>query len=74
MRRARLASIHHTGRRSPHGATTGAVYFGKGLGDVGVDFLRPIALKGNLGYQLADSAPRPDRLIAGLHKVKASLG
>jgi hypothetical protein len=48
------------------GATTPTLYFGKGLGELGAEWLRPLALKGNLGYQLADAAPRPDQWVGGL--------
>lgn len=51
---------------SPSGATTPQVYFGKGLGDLDIGLLRPIALTGFLGTQLADQRPRPDLLTTGL--------
>lgn len=35
-------------------ATTPKIYWGKGFGDIPVDFLRPLALTGTLGYQIAD--------------------
>jgi hypothetical protein len=50
---------------SPQGATTGGVYFGKGLGEVAPEYLRPLAIVGNLGYQIGDGA-RGDQLNAGL--------
>lgn len=48
------------------GATTPTVYFAKGLGDLDIGYLRPLALTGVLGYQFADSAPRPDAVVTGL--------
>ncbi len=36
------------------GATTPTVYFGKGLGDLPIGYLRPLAVTGTLGYQIAD--------------------
>jgi hypothetical protein len=51
---------------SRFGATTPTIYFGKGLGELGPELLRPLALKGNLGYQLSDAAPRPDQWTGGL--------
>ncbi len=35
-------------------STTPAVYFGKGLGDLPIGYLRPLAITGTLGYQIAD--------------------
>lgn len=35
-------------------STTPTVYFGKGLGDVPVGWLRPLAITGTFGYQIAD--------------------
>jgi hypothetical protein len=35
-------------------STTPAVFFGKGLGDLPIGFLRPLAITGTLGYQIAD--------------------
>lgn len=51
---------------NPRGATTPLVSFGKGMGDVGLDYLRPIAVKGVFGYQLSDGGARPDQWIAGV--------
>lgn len=48
------------------GATTPRLYFGKGLGDLDIGRLRPLAVTGFIGYQAADAAPRPDLLQAGL--------
>ena len=50
---------------SPSGATTPAVYFGKGLGDLDIPALRPLAVSGSVGYQLADQSRRPDLLVTG---------
>lgn len=35
-------------------STTPTLYFGKGFGDIPVPLLRPLALTGELGYQIAD--------------------
>jgi hypothetical protein len=51
---------------SQFGATTPTIYVGKGLGELGPELLRPLALKGNLGYQLSDAAPRPDQWVGGI--------
>ncbi|HYM72338.1 MAG TPA: hypothetical protein VET89_05105 [Stellaceae bacterium] len=47
------------------GATTPRIYFGKGLGDLDVGYLRPLAVTGLVGMQFADAAPRPDLITAG---------
>jgi hypothetical protein len=49
-----------------YGATTPTVYFGKGLGDLDIGYLRPLAVKGVFGYQLSDAAPRPDQWTGGI--------
>ena len=51
---------------SPSGATMPAVFFGKGLGDFDIGYLRPLALAGVFGYQIADTAPRPNLVTTGL--------
>jgi len=51
---------------SPSGATSPEVYFGKGLGDLDIGYLRPLAVTGLAGVQVADAAPRPDLAVAGL--------
>ncbi|HEX3535775.1 MAG TPA: hypothetical protein VHU15_03335 [Stellaceae bacterium] len=51
---------------SPSGATTPQIFFGKGLGDLDVGYLRPVAITGFVGYQAADSRPRPDQAVGGL--------
>lgn len=50
---------------SPSGATTPRVYFGKGLGDLDIGFLRPLAITGLGGIQIGDTAARPDIATAG---------
>ncbi len=47
------------------GATTPRIYFGKGLGDLDIGYLRPLAVTGFVGYQVANSAPRPDLITPG---------
>lgn len=47
------------------GATTPRVYFAKGLGDLDIGYLRPIAIEGYGGMQFADSAPRSDATQGG---------
>ncbi len=51
---------------SAQGATTPTVYFAKGLGDLDLGCLRPIAVTGSVGYQFADAPPRPDNLLTGI--------
>ena len=48
------------------GTTTPTIYFAKGLGDFDLGYLRPLALTGILGWQFADTRPRPDALVTGL--------
>jgi hypothetical protein len=50
---------------SNSGATTPAVFFGKGLGDLDIGYWRPLAVTGVAGYQIADTRPRPDRITPG---------
>ena len=47
------------------GATTPQLYFGKGLGDLDIGYLRPLAVTGFAGMQVADAAPRPDLTTNG---------
>jgi hypothetical protein len=47
------------------GATTPTIYFGKGLGDLDIGYLRPLAISGTFGYLIADKSPRPDVVTAG---------
>jgi hypothetical protein len=47
------------------GATTGTVYLGKGLGDLDLGMLRPLAFATTVGYQVADRDPRPDLVQTG---------
>jgi hypothetical protein len=42
------------------GATTRTIYLGKGLGDLDIGDLRPLAISGTFGYLIADTSPRPD--------------
>ena len=49
----------------PSGATTPRAYFGKGLGDLDIGYLRPLAIEGVFGSAFADTAPRPDLATAG---------
>src|SRR4051812_31692342 len=37
-----------------YGSTTPTIYFGKGMGDLGVPALRPMAITGTFGYTVAD--------------------
>jgi hypothetical protein len=50
---------------SASGATAPTVYFGKGLGDLDIGYLRPLAVTGLIGYQIADTRPRPDLITPG---------
>jgi hypothetical protein len=50
---------------SRKGATEPRVYFGKGLGDLDLGYLRPFAATGFLGYLVSDARPRPDLVRAG---------
>lgn len=47
------------------GATTPQLYFGKGLGDLDIGYLRPLAITTFSGVTLADTAPRPDVVSNG---------
>lgn len=48
------------------GATTPRLYLAKGLGDLDIGWLRPIAVGGLFGYQIADAAPRPNLFTPGV--------
>jgi hypothetical protein len=50
---------------SPSGATTPRLYFGKGFGDLDIGYLRPLAVTGLGGVQIADFAPRPNLVTGG---------
>jgi hypothetical protein len=50
---------------SASGATTPAIFFGKGLCDLDLGYLRPLAIAGVAGYQIADTRPRPDLVTSG---------
>jgi hypothetical protein len=41
-------------------STTPTIFFGKGFGDIPVGWLRPLALTGELGYQIADKKLKID--------------
>jgi len=47
------------------GVTTPTVFFGKGLGDLDIGLLRPLAITGDAGYQIADTRPRPNLATTG---------
>ena len=47
------------------GATAPSIYFGKGLGDLDIGYLRPLAIAGTFGYLIADKSPRPDVVMSG---------
>ena len=50
-----------------HGATlVPTTFFAKGLGDLPIDYLRPLALQGFATYQLSAAPARPDNVLAGL--------
>ena len=50
---------------SPSGATTPTLFFGKGLGDLDIGYLRPLAVTGLIGYQAADQKPRANLVTGG---------
>lgn len=47
------------------GATTPRLYLAKGLGDLDIGYLRPLAVGAMLGYQVADAAPRSNLYTPG---------
>jgi hypothetical protein len=51
---------------SPSGATKPEIYLGKGLGDLDIGYLRPLAITTYSSVQLADTAPRPDVIENGV--------
>jgi hypothetical protein len=60
-----------TGTRRVGAPSNGAtrvptLFFAKGLGDLPIGYLRPLALQGFTTYQLSSGSPRPDNFIAGL--------
>jgi hypothetical protein len=57
---------HTTGRGFAERATAPTVYFGKGMGDLDLGYLRPFAITGSVGYQFADAPPRLDNLLTGI--------
>jgi hypothetical protein len=50
---------------SPSGATAPQIYFAKGLGDLDIGFLRPLAVTTFNSVSFADTAPRPDTVNNG---------
>jgi len=52
---------------SANGSTTPKIYFGKGLGDLPIGYLRPLAVTGTCGYQFSDKRNSdPDQMNVGL--------
>jgi hypothetical protein len=51
---------------SRSGATAPELYLGKGLGDLDIGYLRPLAVTAYTSVQLADMAPRPDLVQNGV--------
>lgn len=47
----------------PYGSTAPTVYFGKGLGDLPVPYLRPLAITGELSYSVADVGLKARRVM-----------
>jgi hypothetical protein len=47
------------------GATTPALYLGKGLGDLDIGYLRPLAVTSYFGLQISDAPPRPNLALNG---------
>jgi hypothetical protein len=48
------------------GATQPAITFGKGLGDLDIGYLRPLAISGLIGYQFSDNVSlRPGEFVFG---------
>jgi len=48
------------------GATTPAIFFGKGLGDLDIGYLRPLAVTGTFGFQAADPGGRASLWQGGI--------
>jgi hypothetical protein len=55
QREIRGTGTTHTGA-DRYGSTTPTLYAGKGLGDLPIGMLRPLAVTGELGYTIADKA------------------
>ncbi len=56
------ALLREAGAIDAVGSTTPTIYIGKGLGDLPIGFFRPLAVTGELGYQISDSSSvRPDQ-------------
>jgi hypothetical protein len=51
---------------APQGATAPTINFAKGMGDLDIGYLRPLAVTGSIAYRFADAAPRPDNLLTGI--------
>lgn len=49
-----------------YGSTTPAVYFGKGLGDLPIGLLRPLAITGTAGFSIADKELKASQPHANL--------
>ena len=62
QREIRRTGTQHTGA-DEYGATTPTLYFGKGLGDVPVGFLRPFAITGQFSYSIADKGLKATPVI-----------
>ncbi len=54
-----IQSFGGTGTRTagtdPYGSTTPTIYWGKGLGDLPIGYLRPLAIAGAIGYGIANT-------------------
>jgi hypothetical protein len=51
------AQLLRAGAIDTVGNTSPTLYVGKGLGDLPIGYLRPLAVTGELGYQISDSPP-----------------
>jgi hypothetical protein len=51
---------------STRGATVPTGYFAKGMGDLDLGYLPPLAVTASIGYQFADAPSRPDNLLTGI--------
>jgi len=54
--RSGSAQLRSAGAISSVGSTQPTLYLGKGLGELPVDYLRPLAVTGEVGYQVSDSS------------------
>jgi hypothetical protein len=57
---------HRVGAASDGATRVPTVYCAKGLGDLPIGYLRPLALQGFTTYELSSGSSRPDNFIAGL--------